>query len=73
MDDFILTLTPPNSFIRIQNQYEHQANMDNYTILSNLCGLPFEITHCYNTWWEYHFFTQITWVVSMDTEEYGKT
>ena len=30
MDDFFPTSTPPNMFIRNQNNYKHQANMDIY-------------------------------------------
>ena len=31
MDDFFLEVTPPNSFIYVQNKYKHQANMDIYS------------------------------------------
>ena len=39
VNDFFPTLAPPNSFIRNQNSYKHQANLDIYPSLIEIMAL----------------------------------
>ena len=74
MNDFILTSTPPNSFIYklIKNIKQTWIKFILFCLISVGYYLELHIAISY-TKWVYHFFTQLTSVVIMHTKKYDKT